>query len=120
MRYLFLILSCCLVLSAAQERDINALIDDIVNATPETRYEKMNAFKLRMRELNQVQRTEALETLRAKAYPGLNAGKMATAPLGKASGDAGRQQLQIQQQQMLQQQEKQLQTQQPQQQPKMR
>lgn len=116
MRYLFLVLSCCVALSAAQERDINALIDDIVNATPETRFEKMNAFKLRMRELNQAQRAEALKALSAKAYPDLDADKMtATPPQGKPSVTAAQQQLQ---QQMLRQQEKQSQVQQKQQQPK--
>jgi len=115
MRYLFFVLSCCVALSAAQERDINALIDDIVNATPETRFEKMNAFKLRMRELNQAQRAEALQALQAKAYPDLDADKMTATPQGKPSVNAAQQQLQ---QQMLRQQEKQSQVQQKQQQPK--
>jgi hypothetical protein len=112
MRYLFLLFSLCFALSAAQEGDINAMIDDIVNASPEARYEKMNAFKLKMRELNQAQRAEALETLRAKAYPGLEAGQTQRLQDAKARGTQNgggmNQQLQMQQQQqMLHQQEQQ-------------
>ena len=111
MRYLCTILAFCAALMA-QERDINALIDDVVNATPETRYEKMNAFKMRMRELNQAQRTEALKTLRAKAYAGIGSDDMPKAAQGQSGGETAtqqQQQLRMQQQQLLQQQEQQIQ-----------
>jgi len=111
-------LSFCAVLLATDEQEINTLIEDIVNASPQERYEKMNAFKLKMRELNQEQRRHALEALRAKAYPALD--PQQSVPQGDSkqqpqprSGDAMRQlQLQQQQQQMLKQQE-QIQSQQP-------
>ncbi|GEM_PF-6491198 len=56
-------------LYAADGDDINRLIEEIVNAPAETRYEKMNAFKKKMRELNTLQRAEALKALQMKACP---------------------------------------------------
>jgi len=120
MRYLVMMLSLCAMLLATDEQEINTLIDDIVNASPQTRYEKMNAFKLKMRELNQEQRRAALEALRAKAYPALDPQRSVPPGTGGPTplpnnGD-GMMQLQLQQQQqqqMLQQQELQKKTQQP-------
>jgi hypothetical protein len=66
MRYFFMILTFCSALLAAQPDEIDALIDEIVHAPQEQRFEKMNAFKQKMRELNRQQRAEALEALRAR------------------------------------------------------
>jgi hypothetical protein len=66
MRIFLLISLFCSTLLTAQEGDIDALIDEVVHAPQETRYEKMNAFKKQMRELNRQQREEALEALRAR------------------------------------------------------
>lgn len=64
MRHIVLAMALYGALHASQQdSDINTLIDEIVNAPQQERYEKMNAFKLKMRELNQQQRAEALKAL---------------------------------------------------------
>ena len=110
MRHTLTILSLCAALSAAEKQEINAMIDDIVNASPQSRYEKMNAFKQKMREMNRQQRSEALDALREKAYPDLEPQRLSqpqnALPSGNAKiGNTGQQQLQLQQQQMRQQQQ---------------
>ena len=69
MKAIWTALLLCSALFAAGEVSIDALIADIVNAPPQERYEKMNAFKRKMRQLNAEERARAIETLRAKAYP---------------------------------------------------
>ncbi len=72
----FLVFSRLLHADATQDQ-INTLIQAIVESNPDTRYEKVNAFKLKMRELNLKQRQKALESLQQKMYPALNADKTA-------------------------------------------
>ncbi len=56
----------CATLFAAPPGDIEALIDAVLAAPPQQRYEKMNAFKRKMRELNAHERSRALRTLHEK------------------------------------------------------
>jgi len=100
MRYILLLFTFCMIVSAADEGEINALIDAIVHSPPETRYEKMNAFKQKMRELNAQQRAEALDALRKRAYPDLGAsgGVRTQAGPGATQNAAGEQQMRMQQQ----------------------
>jgi len=93
-----------LPLFAATPEEINALIDDIVHADPQTRYEKLNAFKLKMRELNAEQRRNALRSLQTQMYPELDpaqaAGTMHAGSGTQTSGQNGavqRQQLRLKQ-----------------------
>lgn len=73
---LFFVLTCLLQADVTQTQ-INTLIQEIVESTQDTRYEKLNAFKLKMRELNLQQRQKALESLQQKMYPALNTDKTA-------------------------------------------
>jgi hypothetical protein len=67
LRHLVLVMTLYGALHASQQdNDINTLIDEIVNAPQQERYEKMNAFKQKMREMNQEQRTEALKALQKR------------------------------------------------------
>lgn len=72
MKHLIIALALLSTLLAATDSEIDRLIEAVLNASPETRYEKMNAFKTKMRELNAQQRSEALKVLQAKVYPQLD------------------------------------------------
>lgn len=90
--------------AAASDDEIDRLIDDVLKASPETRYEKMNAFKTKMRELNAQQRSEALKALQAKAYPNLEASGITASPAAAQTPrpdrtPAAQQQMRTQQQQ---------------------
>lgn len=88
------------ILLAANDAEIEALIDAIVTATPQTRHEKVNAFKAKMRELNARQRRQALEALQQKMYPQLDPAKAAQSvpqtPLTPQQSGSAQQQMKMQ------------------------
>jgi len=101
MRYFLAILTLCTALLAAEGDNIDTLIDDIVTAPKAERYEKMNAFKLKMREMNRQQRSEALEALRARMQT--ENGTVVTMPPEQPGGKEAVMQQQMRQQLKLQQ-----------------
>ena len=112
MRYFLTILTLATLLAAAPQSEIDALINDVVHAPEAQRYEKMNAFKRKMRELNEQQRREALEALQERMH--VTGGGDTPAPqTGTEAGTNAQQlqqrQLRLQQQQQQQQQMQQLQ-----------
>jgi enoyl-CoA hydratase/carnithine racemase len=107
MRKFLMILLFTGVLFGAGNAEINAIVDAIVASPPETRYEKVNAFKAKMRELNAQQRQKALEILQQKMYPQLDPANTAQAlqqakqpahPMQQNSN--AQQQMRLQQQQL--------------------
>ncbi|MHC3993324.1 hypothetical protein ACXWTF_00685 [Thiomicrolovo sp. ZZH C-3] len=108
MRYFLTILALCSALLAAEPEEIDTLIDAVINAPKSERFEKMNAFKLKMRELNQQQRRQALEALQSRMQTETGT---AAAPQKPDAGEAVMQQ-QMRQQLKTQQQMQQMQQQQ--------
>ncbi|WP_345985603.1 hypothetical protein WCX49_00360 [Sulfurimonas sp. HSL-1656] len=108
MRYFLTILALCTALLAAEAEEIDAMIDAVINAPKAERFEKMNAFKLKMRELNQQQRSEALEALQHRMQ--MEGAAVAAEP--KPDGNEAAIQQQMRQQLKTQQQMQQMQQQQ--------
>lgn len=105
MKTIVIFLALTATILAASNMEINALIDAIVTADPQSRYEKVNAFKTKMRVLNAQQRRQALETLQQRMYPSLNAAEAANAPDASPRPQAGQrsetlQQMHLQQKKM--------------------
>jgi len=80
MKTIVIFLALTATILAASNMEINALIDAIVTADPQSRYEKVNAFKTKMRALNARQRRQALETLQQRMYPALDPAHAAKTP----------------------------------------
>ena len=100
MRYFLTILVFSTALLAAEAEEIDTMIDAVINAPKAERFEKMNAFKLKMRELNQQQRSEALEALQSRMQMNGTAGTAEPKPDGNEAAiqQQMRQQLKTQQQ----------------------
>ncbi|WP_345970251.1 hypothetical protein WCX72_00385 [Sulfurimonas sp. HSL1-6] len=100
MRYFLAILTLCAALTAAETEEIDTLIDAVINAPKAERFEKMNAFKLKMRELNQQQRSEALEALQSRMQTDEDTAALQRKPAGSEAvmQQQMRQQLKTQQQ----------------------
>ena len=105
MRHFLTILLLAPLLAAAPQSEIDALINDVVNAPQAERYEKMNAFKLKMRELNRQQRSEALDALQQR----MQTTSTADAPAPETGTETQTQQLQQRQLRLQQQQQMQMQ-----------